>query len=225
MQKNTTKPKPVPISQFTDISDNVQIRLKNNGNRVYFLFIGALGIPFGGFNFLQKANLLNENLIIYRDLSGQFFVNGINSHINSLSALIEHQKKILNEHPHLTEIIHLGASGGGLPALVSAAKMTATAAFLFAPAYPTKEFPIEERNTDPSIVDAINPIQSVSQAHKTKFIFFHNKGQARDSFICAKYTGLKNCKVIGLTGSQHEVFSSIEKQIGYENLFEKTMIE
>ena len=77
---------------------NIQIRLNENCDQVFFLFNGAAENAFmPPLKFFNETRLLDRNLVMFRDKDRKFYMNGVGEGIDSFLQLLEWQKAFLKE--------------------------------------------------------------------------------------------------------------------------------
>jgi acyl carrier protein len=115
---------------------------------IFFIFAGAQGgMMMNPLEFLQTAGLSNQNIVLLRDGSQTWFLNGVGDGINSFRELLAWQSGFLEGAAHADNHYCIGSSMGAFSALVFGHLLKARAVWGFGLARTT--VPIRNTHGEP----------------------------------------------------------------------------
>lgn len=166
--------------------------------------------------FVQRGQIIDRNLVIFRDLFDHLYQRGIGPGIESMPRFIDWQRELRGRFPSVRRLYCIGASGGGYAAVVSGHALDADVVWALAPiavvpsecrvgpevhGLPQEEY---ERQCDLARLLA-------SGNGRTEYRIFYNRGYEPDREALTRLEGLPGVSTFPREGRDHFVVEELAR--------------
>ena len=191
------------MSRTTHGSTPVVAMTNAECSNVFFIYAGTQGgMMMNPLEFLQKAGLSNQNIVLLRDPSQTWFLNGVCDRINSFRELMAWQSGFLEGAAHADDHYCIGSSMGAFSAVVFGHLLKARAVWSFGLARTT--VPVLNSQGDPwDLEKLLCEWNGVS-----RYYLYFNQSWERDREAAMRLAQLPGVELCPQRGDGHVVLEA-----------------